>query len=172
MDKLIADGVINIRVTSITDEAHRDYAARVLAATRDAIADGISQGGELGYWQAKTAAAMEAGGLLGLYVNGGMPCGAAVIERSITLPGTAVLLAASSMWDRDTTERPLCQAALELAAQQGLLLSRANRVAHDLAPNETVTDINGNVLMTAARVVTTTFEPASGGGGGGPLEPV
>lgn len=115
-NRIISDGVIRVEVRTITTEADARYAAAVVASRRDALADGVSQAGEPGYWLSKCLSSLSSGTLLGLYVNGGMPCGASVVERS-TLGPEMVLLAAASLWDAENTEPALTQAAIDLAAE-------------------------------------------------------
>ena len=82
----------------------------------------------------------------------GLSCGAAVIERSITEPGTALLLAASSMWAREDTEPALRKVAIDEAGAQGLRLYETVRERRPLADDEVAVDHDG-MPVAAAEVV-------------------
>lgn len=161
MDKTIYDnGVINMRVRTVTEPEDVAYAAQVLAATRDALSDGVTQDGERGYWMSKCSNAAQAGGLLGLYVNGGQPVGAAVIERSTSEPGTALLLAASAMWDRASTEPALRRVAVDEAKAQGLRLYDVAYRVQALADAEWAIDGNGYMVPGVQAIVRRVVTPA------------
>lgn len=158
MRQLISDNsVIKIEARTIApDEAeHIQYAAQILTAVRDARLDMVTADGERGYWLAKCVHAAEAKGLIGLYVNGGSPVGAAVIERSITLPGTALLLAASSMWSREDTEPVLRKVAIDEARAQGLILYELVRERRKLGDDEVAVGLDG-LPAAVSEIVRTT----------------
>lgn len=148
-NRIISDGVIRVEVRTITTEADARYAAAVVASRRDAVADGVSQDGEPGYWLSKCLSSLSSGTLLGLYVNGGMPCGASVVERS-TLGPEMILLAAASLWDAENTEPALKQAAIDVAASFSAPLFEQSYVVTPLPEGSVAVDASGAVMLGVA----------------------
>lgn len=148
MHRIVSDGVIRVEIVSITDQADARMAGAVMASRRDAAADGVSQGNELAYWTAKALNAASSGTLLGLRVNGGGLAGAAVIERTLQRPDL-YLLGVASLWDAETTEPALLEAAMEFARLAGAPLWAVSHEVQPLGADVVAIDAAGNVLTTA-----------------------
>ena len=149
MHSIIRDGVIRIEVRTISDEEGARQAAAVVAARRNAAADGVTQDGEAGYWLAKCLSAAASNTLLGLYVNEGAVAGAAVVEQANASPDL-YLLATASLWDADATEPALTQAAVDLAASMNAPLWSVTHVVEVLPAGAEAVDANGAVVPGVA----------------------